>query len=142
MPNVTYNGALEALAKAQANLATADLRLMLVQAAYVPNKDHRFVNQVTNEISVAGYVRQALANKTVVRDDAADFAYMLADTIVWATLAPGQTVTGGVLYLNLGTDATSLLFGFYELPPTPTRDFLAFQFAAAALGGAVKLYQP
>jgi hypothetical protein len=143
MPNVTYNGFLEALAKAQANLVTATIKMMLVQAGYVPNKDHRFVNQVTNEISVIGYARQTLANKTVTRDDANDFAILDADDPLWTTLAAGQTIAGAVLFLDLGSDATSLLMGLYEISPAQaTRDYFAIQFAAPAQGGAVKLYQP
>jgi hypothetical protein len=143
MPNVTYNGALEALAKAQANLATADIRMILLQASYTPDKDHRFVSALAaSEVSVAGYARMPLANKTVVRDDANDFAYMDADDVVWPTLAAGQTIGGAAIYLHTGADATNLMIGFYDLPDTPTRDYIAVQFAAPAAGAAVKLYQP
>jgi hypothetical protein len=140
MPNTTYNGFLEALAKGQVNLATADVRVLLV-AGYVPDKDHRFVADITNEITVTGYARKALTGKVVVRDDALDFAYLDADDVLWMTLAPGQTVTGAVLFVDLGADAVSLLIGHYSLPATPTRDFLPLQFAAPVSGGVVKLVQ-
>src|SRR3990172_10804047 len=78
------------------NLLTDTIKVMLTTAAYVPDKDHSFASQVTNELSGTGYAggfggsgRKALAAKTVTQDDAGDVAYFDAADLTWSAISAG-----------------------------------------------------
>jgi hypothetical protein len=140
MANLVYNRGKQLLATAGVNLASADLRLLLTQAAYTANADHNFVSDVTSEVSVSGYARQALANKTVTEDDTNDFAYLDADDVAFAGLASGQTVGGAVLYLYNAADSAAPVIAFYDLTDTATNGgTITVQWATPANGGVLKL---
>jgi hypothetical protein len=140
--NGVYNRGKYQLATGAINLATADLRVLLVKSTYALDADHNFVADVVagaSEISVAGYARQALANKTVTEDDTNDFAYLDADDVVFAALVAGQTVGGAVLFVHTGVDATAVVLGFYDLTDTPTNGGdITVQWATPANGGVLK----
>lgn len=143
MANGVYNRGKYLVATAALNLATADLRMLLVKSTYAFDADHNFVADVVagaQEISVAGYARQALAAKTVTEDDANDFAYLDADDPVFAALVAGQTVGGAVLFIHTGNDATAQLVGFYDLADTLTNGGdITVQLSVPASGGAAKV---
>ncbi len=143
MANGVYNRGKYLVATAGVNLSSADLRVLLVKSTYTFDPDHNFVADVVAgalEISVAGYARQTLAGKTVVEDDANDFAYMDATDPVFAALAAGQTVGGMVMFINTGSDATAQVVSFYDLVDTLTNGLdMTVVFATPALGGVLKL---
>ena len=143
MANGVYNRGKYLVATAGVNLASADLRVLLVKDTYAFNPDHNFVADVVAgalEISAAGYSRQTLANKTVTEDDANDFAYLDADDPAFGSIAAGQTVGGMVLFIHTGSDATAQLVAFYDLADTLTNGLaLSVAFATPALGGVLKL---
>src|SRR3989304_1645633 len=98
MANFIYNKGAEELAKALTDLDGSDLRMLLVQDTYTPNKDHLWVDDGTaddpksHEVSVASYARQTLAGEAVTRDDANDFAYLDATDPVFASHVFGNIV--------------------------------------------------
>jgi hypothetical protein len=143
MANGVYNRGKFLVATAGVNLSTADLRVLLVKSTYTFDPDHNFVADVVAgalEISAAGYARQALTSKTVVEDDANDFAYLDADDPNFGSIAAGQTVGGMVLFIHTGSDATAQLIAYYDLVDTLTNGLaLSVAFAAVALGGVLKL---
>lgn len=146
MANLVYNKGLEELGKATTDLDGSTLTLMLVKSSYSVNKDHLFVDDgsandpASHEVTVGGYSRQNLANKTVTRDDTNDFAYLDADDIAYGALAAGETIGGAVLFRNTGSDATSPLIAFYDLTDTPTNgSTITNQWATPANGGVLKL---
>jgi hypothetical protein len=146
MANGVYNKAAYELGTANTGLATSDLRILLVKDTYVFSKDHNVVADViagSLEISVGGYARQTLANKTVTEDDTNDRAYFDADDPTFAALVAGQTIGGAVIFRHTGNDATAPVLFFLDLTDTPTNgtDFKV-QFAAPGLGGVAYLYQP
>jgi hypothetical protein len=140
MANFVYNRGLYKLATG-ANLGSLDLRVLLLKSTHAPNRDHNFVADiVADEISVAGYARQALAAETVTEDDAVDFAYLDADDPVFSGLAAGQTVGAMVLFIHTGNDATAELIAYYDLVDTLTNGgAITVNFNTPANGGVLKL---
>jgi hypothetical protein len=143
MANGVYNRGKYLIANAGANLASADLRVLLVKDTYVFDATHNFVSDViagAKEISVAGYARQALANKTLTEDDANNFAYLDADDALFATLAAGQTVGGAVLYKFNAADGAAEVIAFYDPVDTLTNGGdITVIWNAPASGGVLKL---
>lgn len=141
MANGVYNKGKYVIANAGANLASADLRVLLVNSAYSFDADHNFVSDVSaNEISVGGYARSALDNKILTEDDTNDFAYLDADDEVFTSLASGQTIGGAILYLFNAADSAAALIAFYDVTDTPTNGGnVTIQWAAPASGGVLKL---
>jgi len=145
MANFIYNKGAEELAKALTDLDGSDLRMLLVQDTYTPNKDHLWVDDGTaddpksHEVSVASYARQTLAGEAVTRDDANDFAYLDATDPVFATLEAGQTIGGAILFRHTGDDTTAPLIGFYDFSQATNGGDITIQFATPANGGALKL---
>jgi hypothetical protein len=146
LANLVYNKGLEEIAKALSDLDGSDLRVLLVKTTYTPDKDHLFVDDgsaddpLSHEITVSGYSRQALASKTVTRDDTNDFAYLDAADAVFAALASGQTVGGAILFRHTGTDTTAPLIAYYDLADTATNGSdITIEWNAPAGGGVLKL---
>jgi hypothetical protein len=96
--NGTYNKGKAQIANGGIDLDTSDLRVLLVKSSYTFNPDHNFVDNgdandpQSHEVTVSGYARQTLANKTVTQDDTNDFAYFDADDAVFTGLAVGETI--------------------------------------------------
>lgn len=150
MPTLVYNGGLEQLARALAELDVAALDVMLVNDSYVVNRDHTFVDDgspndpASHEITLAGYTRQTLANKVLTRDDANDMVYLDADDALFGTLPAGETIGGAVLLRNAGgADAANPLIAFYGMGNTPTRGVdVTVRWNAPSNGGVLKLISP
>lgn len=143
MANGVYNRGKYLAATAGVNLASADLRVLLVKSTYAFDPTHNFVADVVagaQEISAAGYSRQALTSKVAVEDDVNNFAYLDADDPNFGSIAAGQTVGGAVLFIHTGSDATAQVLAFYDLADTLTNGLaMAMAFSAPASGGAFKL---
>jgi hypothetical protein len=86
------NGGLKRVLEGSLNLTSATVKVMLLDAAYVPNPDHEFVSSLSaNELSGTGYVagfgnsgRKTLASKTFTKDDTNDCATFDAADPVWS----------------------------------------------------------
>lgn len=139
MANLVYNRGKFLLASG-VNMGTADLRMLLVNASYAANADHNSVADVVgNEISVSGYSRQQVANKTITEDDTNDVVFLDADDVTFNSLVTGQTVGGAVLYRHNASDSAAEVICFYDLTDTPTNGGdIQVQFAAAP-NGVLKL---
>jgi hypothetical protein len=99
----------------------SDLRCLLVNTSYSPDPDHNFVSDVSaNEISVSGYARQTLANKTITEDDTNDVAKFDADDVAFAGLTAGQTVGAAIVYRHNASDNAAELLGYFDLTNTLT----------------------
>jgi hypothetical protein len=141
MANGVYNKGKYLIATQGASLATCDLRLLLVNAAYSFSAAHNFVSDVVaNEISVGGYARQALTSEAVTEDDGNNRAYLDADDVTFAALVVGQTIGGAVLYKFNAADASAELVAFYDVTDTPTNGGdVIIQWAAPGSGGVLYL---
>jgi hypothetical protein len=117
-----YNHGMFEVINQTTNWATADIRILLVDSAYVFDPDDNFVSDVSaSEISTTNYVRQVLDNATITEDDAGDSVVLDGDDEVWTALGPptgGPTIGGAVLYRNTGADGTSPVITFGDLTDT------------------------
>lgn len=151
MPNFVYNYGKFLLANGSLNLLNDNLAVMLVNSAYEASAtantliDANTVSQLnTYELSVVGYSRQVLGNKSVVETDDGDtsagFAYLAASNSTFGNLASGQTVGGAVLIKDTGSNTTSALIAFYDIVDTPTNGGdITIQWANSVNGGVLKL---
>jgi len=144
MANGVYNRGLFEIANAVADLDAADLRVLLLNSGYTFSKAHNVVaDVVANEISVAGYARQTLANKVVVEDDTNNRAYLDADDSVFPSMAAGQTIGGAAIFRHTGSDATAALIVFVDVADVATAGTaFTLTWAAPGSGGILYLYQP
>jgi len=112
MANTAYNKAKQLLSSADLDLASSDLRVLLVDG-YTVNAEHNFVSAVSSyEVSGSGYVRKQLINKSVSRDSINHRIKLTADDVLW-TLANFQA-DGGVIYEHTGNDNTAPLIAYLD----------------------------
>lgn len=141
MANFVTNKCKYELFTGDANLDAADLRVLLLKSS-TPSPDVNFVADLTpatNEVTVSGYARQALAGETVTEDDTNDYAYLDATDPVFASLVAGETITWAMLYRQVTTDADSPVYAGYDVTDTPTNGGdVTIQFNTPANGGALK----
>lgn len=118
---------------------TADARALLLDTDYTQDKNDNVLDDLdSDEISVSGYSRQALANETLTEDDTNDRAYMDADDVTYSSLAAGQTVGWAILYRHTGSDATAPVIAAYDLTNTPTNGGnIVVQWTAPGSGGVL-----
>jgi len=139
-----YNVAKKNLMSGALDLSTAPLRVLLLQAGYVYNPDHLHVSDLTpatNELSVAGYARQALTGLAVSQDDVNDRAEAVASQVSFGALAAGETVASAVVFDDTNaTDATRELVAFYSLGSVPTNGgTVSLRFGGADPGAIARL---
>ena len=129
MPTFVYNKAKHNIAVAQLNLATADLRMLLLRAVTTADPDHAFVANVlgTNatEADATNYVRKTLAGEAVAQNNTNDRAEATFTSPTWAALggAVNNTIVAAVLFAFVGTgaDATeNYPVSFFDIPDTAT----------------------
>lgn len=102
------------LADGDVDLATADIRSLLVDNTHVPDPDVDFVTSIVgDEIAGASYARKTLANKAVTRDDANDFTKITGDDRVWVGADFGSPEYE-VFFVQV-TDDTDSYIGWYSL---------------------------
>lgn len=132
------------------NFLTASVKIMLVEAGYVYDPDHKFVADLTpaaNELEAANYTgghggagRKALANKAILAlDTAANRRAVDADDVTWANLgAPtsGNPVAA-VVFIEKTSDADSILLAYLDpvTDPIPNGGNFTYQFPAAGIFG-------
>lgn len=140
MPDIVTNKCKYELFTGDANLDAADLRMLLLKSPGAVLATTNFVSDISaNELTVAGYARQALAGETVTEDDTNNFAYLDATDPLFASLAAGETITWAALFRFVSTDANSPVYAGYDLADTPTNGGdVTVQFATPANGGALK----
>lgn len=113
MANVIYNKMLELVGGSTLDWASDVIRVALERdtSAYTADKDHDFYDDLgTNgfvEISVASYARQTLGTKTAAIDLTDDRYEWDAADIDFGALEAGQTVSGYVIYRQVGGDDTT-----------------------------------
>lgn len=84
----------------------ADIEVALLTSSASPDKDWDFMNDVTNEVAVAGYARTNIASRVSTIDNTNDrVTYDAADTDI-GTLAAGATIRYAVIFENVvGADS-------------------------------------
>lgn len=124
----TQKGKLEIAQQALDLITEANLKVMLVDDAYVHDNTRDFVDDgsaddaASHEIAVAGYTpgfggagRRVPASRVFNRDDAGlEIEFDFAD-IVWIGLGTGVTIGGAVLIVEKTSDADSWVVAFDDL---------------------------
>lgn len=103
---------------------TTAVGVALVTSTYVPNADHNFVSDLTNELSGGNYARvTTIGSQSVTEDDTNDRADVEGAKVTFTSLqAAAGTPQYAIVYDNTnGTDATRDLLCWIDLgtPATP-----------------------
>jgi len=128
MASVVYNAFKQAVAQANIDLDADDIRVALVMSNTTVDTENDakvYVGDFTtlDECDGANYVRKALANEAVNKDDANDRAEFDADDVTWTALGVGTRTTVGVLiYKHVTIDADSPAIAFVEFASPVTHD--------------------
>ena len=127
MADWVTNRAAYRMARGEDAWQTNTYKMALLKSSYAPTaqqiRDLNVVNDLvpgTNELSVAGYSRQTLANKTVTEDDTNNRASLDCDDVTFTGLASGQTVGWVVIYREVTNDTDSVVVAVYDVTDTPT----------------------
>ena len=88
---------------------TADVRLLLLDAAGGFSEDPTidFVSGIAGELAGTGYARQAIAGRTVERDDDELLVRWHADATVFPDLGPAPAVAGAIVFVFVTDDSDS-----------------------------------
>lgn len=123
MASALYNEGQHLMATQALNWATADIRVLLLKTGYTLDKDHRFVSSLTpasNEATISGYARQALAGMSITKVDASDRIVFDATDLAFGALATGETIIAGVVYLHNAADSAAPLICYADWTDVPT----------------------
>ena len=113
--NVIYNSFKQKIQDGSIDLDTDTIRVALVTSAYTPSQDdHEDYADITNEVVGDGYVAEgeALANKSVTKDNTDNEGVFDADDITWA--ASTITARGAIIYMDSGTANTSWFIAYID----------------------------
>lgn len=115
MADVVYNSFKQKIMDGSIDLDTDTIKVALVTSSYTPDQDtHEDFADITNEVSGTGYTAggQALANKSVSKDNTDNEGVFDADDVTWSSST--ITARGAVVYKDTGTPATSWLVAYYD----------------------------
>ena len=138
MANFLYNSAKTGFVNGTIDWDDSTIKAMLVKDTYTPDKDHKFVADVTpasNELSDASYSRKTLQNKTVTQDDVNDVAKVDSDDLTWTAINAG-TAAGMVIYKENTGDADNVLIAYINdggFPVTTNGGDLIMEFNAEGI---------
>jgi hypothetical protein len=107
MPSLTYiRGTV--LFAGSANWAATDQEygVLLAGEDYRPSRAHRFVSEVTGELTGGGYARQSLTGRAVLESDAAD---CVADAVTFSGLRTTQAYRWAIVFRKGKSDSASEL---------------------------------
>jgi len=110
MSNIIYTNGQYNVQKNDLDWETAVICVLLERStsAYVPDKDHDFLDAFTGgggvEISVGGYTRRTLTSTVVTKNDTLDQIELACGNIAFGSLAAGQTVQALIFYVQIGGD--------------------------------------
>jgi hypothetical protein len=138
MANLGFNRGKKIILDSSLDLVADTLKLSLHTSGYVPNADHNFMSEATNEVSGTGYTsgfggtgRKTLTSPAVTQDDTNDRAKFTAANIVWSAV-DGFTAAMAILYKHITSDAASPLIGKFDggFPKTANGGDLNFNWHA------------
>lgn len=117
MASVIYNRFKQGILAGDYDLdnAAVEVKVALVTSSYTPNIDtHEDYADLTNEVVGDGYTAGGaiLSNKAVTKDTTDDEGVFDADNVTWTSST--ITARGAVVYVDTGTDGTSLLIAYFD----------------------------
>ena len=142
MANVMHNSGKHRLlagASGGINWDTDTIKMIAVVAAYTPDADHDFLDDVNSHRHGSLGTDATIDNTTLGVDNTGDFAYIDADDEVLTGVAAGAAIEGLDFYKDTGSAATSPLVVFLDISVTPNGGNITIQFATPANGGIAKM---
>src|SRR4051812_8220319 len=143
MANVVYNKGKEGVLNGSIDWLVDTIKLMAVTSTYTPNADDSFIDaggaSDPVDARASGTTDQTVGTKSVVKDNANDFAFMKGASVTFAAVSAGSAIVGFVLYKDTGTPTTSPLLAYYDTADvTPNGGDITFTPASDANGGYLK----
>lgn len=119
MASFVYTPAKTALAGAQLDLDTHDMRILLVMTNTTADTDQDVQNiadiGTLDEMDGSGYARQTLTGEAINEDAANNRAEFDANDATFSTLGAGtRSVAGIVLYRHVTNDADAVLLAYID----------------------------
>ena len=115
MATGVYNHGRYGISTGTINLASDNLRCLIVASAYVFNANHRFINIVA-ELAGTGYTRKTLAARVVTEDAASNRIVIKCADLVWPGAFFG-TPDAAIIYKEGADDLTRQLICSLDLSP-------------------------
>lgn len=120
MASRAYNQGIYQIINRSINFASDTIKVMLVKSTYTFNADHDSLSDVSGEVTVSGYARQTLANKTITLDDTNDRVKIDGDDPSFASLAAGETAVAAIVYKDTGLASTDIPIVYIDITDTAT----------------------
>lgn len=143
MASFVFNEFKRASAAGEIDLDDDDIRVALMMTnTTVDTENDGIVNlddfATLDEFDGANYVRKALANEAVAKDDGDDRAEFSADNVTWTALGAGTRDIAGVLvYYHNTDDASSVPIAWIEFSATPDGNDFTIKWAGGATAGDI-----
>jgi hypothetical protein len=116
-----YNSGLRDVADRTIDLAADTLKLILVTSSYVPDPDHDFANDLTNELSGTGYTggfagsgRKTISSKAFSTDTANNRVEFTWGATTWTAINAGNPKYA-ILVKEITNDAATRLIAYLDL---------------------------
>lgn len=113
MASLVYNPA-KAILGTTVDWIADDIRVLVTTPDYVPDPDHEFVADITDELSGTGYSRLSLTGRIVTPDPGENRALYQAADASWANINAG-TAGKAIVYKHVTNDADSPVLVCVEL---------------------------
>lgn len=105
-----YKKAYEKFMQGELDLATDDIRIMLVMSSTTADteEEEEFIDDFTtlDELDSANYARKICTSKAVTEDLPNDRTYFTSDGVTWSTLNPATRQVAGMIVFKLVNDDT------------------------------------
>lgn len=139
-----FNEAARGVFAGEIDLNADDIRIALLSTNTTADTENDAITTVDgittlDEFDGANYVRKALANEAVNKDDTNDRAEFDADDVTWTSLGAGtRSVAGILVYKHVTNDTDSIPIAWVEVSGTPDgNDFTVQWNAEGILQGTV-----
>lgn len=143
MASFIFNEFKRANAAGEIDLNADDIRVLLAMTnTTIDTENDGIVNlddfATLDEFDGANYVRKALANEAVNKDDAADRAEFAADNVTWAALGAGtRDIAGALVFYHNTNDAASVPIAWIEFSATPDGNDFTIKWDGGATAGDI-----
>lgn len=145
MASFIYNELKKLVLNGGIDFDSHDIRVALLMTNTTADTQNDAIDTINDfttldEFDGSGYVRKALANETVTKDDTNDRAAFSADNVTWTTLGAGtRSVAGALIYKHNTNDTDSIPLAWIEFSATPDgNDFVIKWNSGSASGDIIR----
>lgn len=145
MASQVYNELKKLVLQAGINLGSGghDIRVALLMSNTTADTQNDAIDTVNDfttldEFDGANYVRKALANETVAKDDTNDRGNFSADNPTWTALGAGtRSVAGALVIRHITNDTDSVPLLWFEFVATPDGNDFVLKWNSGASAGEI-----